>query len=343
MPTRESIRANLPIYFDIQENRRHARFQVAKAVAIELDESMDLDELWNVHTKKMEEFRRRDLAEVPDQKEGNLVELKRAMADKLLEECILCERRCRVDRKDGKTGVCGVKGARLSSEFLHFGEEPELIPSHTFFFAGCTFKCVFCQNWDISQDPFAGAIVEPKDVARTIEERCGRNVNWVGGDPTSNLRFVLEVMALCELNIPMVWNSNMFASEETMRILDGVIDVYLTDFKYGNNECGERLSKVEGYFDVVSRNHIETNRQCEMIIRHLVLPNHFECCTRPVLDWIAKALDNSRVRVNIMEQYRPEYQVLKRPKDYPDIIRRLSNNEWLKAYRYGERLGLNLV
>jgi len=343
MATKDEIRAKLPDYFDIQENRKHARFQVAKAVPVEFDKRMSLEELWKEHTKGLESFRKLDLAPVPDQVKGNFLDLKGTISDRILEECILCERRCGVDRKKGETGVCGVKEPRISSEFLHFGEEPELIPSHTIFFAGCTFKCVYCQNWDISQSPHSGVKFQPKEVARLIEQNCGRNVNWVGGDPTSNLAFILEVMKVCDVNMAQVWNSNMYLTDETMRLLDGVIDVYLTDFKYGNNECGERLSNVKNYFDIISRNHLEANRQCEMIIRHLVLPNHFECCSRPLLDWIAKNLDNSRVRVNIMEQYRPEYLVRKRPKDFPDIDKRLSNNEWLKAYHHGEKVGLNLV
>jgi putative pyruvate formate lyase activating enzyme len=317
---------------------------VARSVGVHIDRKATLKELWAAHEIGIDEYRKRDLSEKSTPVKNNLLDLKSLIADRILVECQLCERRCRADRRKGRTGVCGVTDEpRIASEFLHMGEEPELVPSHTIFFSGCTFKCVYCQNWDISQDPASGDRLAPKEVTDIINRRCGRNVNWVGGDPTSNLPFILEVLRRLDLNIAQVWNSNMFLTEEAMRLLDGTIDIYLADFKYGNDQCAERLSGVKNYLKVVARNHLDANRQCEMIIRHLVLPNHFDCCSKPVLDWISENLDNSKVRVNIMDQYRPEYLVGKDPKGYPDIGLRLSPNEWLRAYHYGKNLGLNLV
>jgi putative pyruvate formate lyase activating enzyme len=344
MASDDDTRANLPDYFDIQEGHKYARFLIAKSVCTDYDRGADINELWLAHEKGLEKFRRLDLSERPTPVKDSLLDLKVLIADRILAQCQLCERRCKADRKKGRTGICGVSDEpRISSEFLHMGEEPELVPSHTIFFSGCTFKCVYCQNWDISQSPGSGERLAPKVVADIIDRRCGRNVNWVGGDPTSNLPFILEVLRRLDTNIAQVWNSNMYLTEESMRLLDGTMDIYLADFKYGNDECAQRLSGIKDYFEVVARNHIEANRQCEMIIRHLVLPKHFECCTRPVLDWIAKSLDNKNVRVNIMDQYHPDYLVAKDPKAYPDIDRRLSQNEWLRAYHYGRELGLNLI
>jgi putative pyruvate formate lyase activating enzyme len=308
-----------------------------------LEESRTIDELWAAHAEGIEEFRGLDLTVKPvPTKETSLLDVKVAIAHRLMRSCIFCERRCEVDRSAGKKGVCRVLDSKIASEFMHLGEEPELVPSHTWFFSGCTFKCVFCQNWDISQDASVGRSISPRKVAKTVEIKSGRNVNWVGGDPTSNLPFILEVLEHLNTNISQVWNSNMYATEETMRLLDGVMDIYLTDFKYGNNDCGKRLSGVERYFDVITRNHLEANRQAEIIIRHLVLPNHFDCCSKPLLDWIAKNLDNCRVRVNIMQQYRPEYKVAVEPDRWPEINRRLQMGQWLKAYEHGRKIGLNL-
>jgi putative pyruvate formate lyase activating enzyme len=122
-----------------------------------------------------------------------------------------------------------------------------------------------------------------------------------------------------------------------MRVLDGVIDVYLTDFKYGNNKCGNRLSNVDNYWDIITRNHKLANEQSEMIIRHLVLPNHIECCTEPILTWIASELDTSRVRVNVMDQYHPEWHAF----DHEDIDRRLKLTEYTKAVGLAAKLKLN--
>jgi len=255
----------------------------------------------------------------------------------ILESCHLCERRCNVNRLKGEKGVCGVLESRINSEFIHWGEEPELVPSYTIFFSGCTFKCVFCQNWDISQCPDSGLEVKPETLAKMIEKVKARNVNWVGGEPTPNLAYILEVLSHLKRNIAQVWNSNMYVSLETMELLDGVVDVYLADFKYGNNKCAVKYSKVPKYWEIITRNHIIAKKQAEMIIRHLVLPNHIECCTKPVLEWISKNLDN--VRVNVMDQYRPEYKA----DEYEEINRRLEYNEFKEALSIAQDLGLNLV
>ncbi len=261
------------------------------------------------------------------------------MAKEIFGNCILCERRCGVDR-NVEAGHCGVRGARVVSEFLHFGEEPELVPSHTIFFAGCTLECAFCQNWDISTRPDSGKIYSPVELARLIDGQSGKakNTNWVGGDPTPNLPFILEVMSHLKTDIPQVWNSNMYLSEEAMGLLDGVVDVYLTDLKFGNNECGERLAGVKGYWDVVTRNHILAKEQAEVIVRHLVMPGHVECCSKPLLKWLADTFGNT-VRANIMAQYRPQHKAFR----HSEINKSLPMSEFKEAYEYGFGLGLNLV
>jgi putative pyruvate formate lyase activating enzyme len=139
------------------------------------------------------------------------------------------------------------------------------------------------------------------------------------------------------VNTPQVWNSNMYCSTETMELLDGVIDVYLTDFKYGNDKCAERLSKVSNYLEIITRNHILAYNQAEVLIRHLVMPHHVECCSKPLLSWIATHLPHAAV--NIMVQYRPEYKA----SDYDDISRCPKNEEIQEVYRHAETLGLSLI
>jgi len=267
-------------------------------------------------------------------------------AERLSSPCRLCERGCGAERNAKKKGVCGVLEPMISSEFLHFGEEPELVPSHTVFFAGCTFKCVFCQNWDISQDPGAGRPIPPEDMAMRIESGGGINVNWVGGDPTSNLTYVIRVMSAMRkrgINKAQVWNSNMYLSREAMGVLDGVIDVYLGDFKYGNDDCARRLSGVERYWDVVTRNHTLAAAQCEILLRHLVMPGHIECCTKPVLDWVAENIPIEVLRVNVMDQYHPDHLVLKDKDRFRELARPLRPSEYLEAFEYARKLGLDLV
>lgn len=255
-------------------------------------------------------------------------------AREIMKNCHFCERRCSVNRLEGRKGYCRVLESRVASEFIHMGEEPELVPSYTIFFSGCTFSCVYCQNWDISQYPNSGVYIKPETLSSMINSVKARNVNWVGGDPTPNLAYILEVLTHLNRNIPQVWNSNMYLSEDSMSLLDGVIDVYLTDFKYGNDKCAERLSNVKNYLETIKRNHKLAEKQGEVIIRHLVLPEHLECCTKPILRWISKNLSN--IRLNIMDQYRPEYKAM----GYEELQRRLTWDEYQEALKFAENLGL---
>ena len=163
------------------------------------------------------------------------------------------------------------------------------------------------------------------------------NVNWVGGDPTPNVPYILKTLRFCDENIPQIWNSNMYCSLETMKLLNGVIDLYLTDFNYGNNKCAERLANVKRYLEVVERNHLIAYEQGDLLIRHLVMPNHIECCTRYILRWISKNTPNSIV--NVMEQYRPEYKA----HEYEDISRPLRISEYEEALEIAKDLGLNVI
>ncbi len=164
-----------------------------------------------------------------------------------------------------------------------------------------------------------------------------RNVNWVGGEPAPDLAYVLATLLHSNCNIPQVWNSNMYMTEESMRLLDGTMDVFLSDFKFGNDDCAKRLCGVDNYFEVVSRNHLLATKQSEVIVRHLVLPGHLECCTKPILKWLAENLPQADV--NVMGQYRPEH----RAAEYPELAKGLSRREFEEAFRFAVDLGLSLI
>lgn len=267
------------------------------------------EELWEVHNELL-------CTDYPP------LELKSELAHRMLDSCEMCEWRCGVNRNRGEMGRCGVLNQpRISSLFLHFGEEPVLVPSHTVFFSGCNFKCVFCQNYDISQEPSLGQYVRPELLASRLDSGGGKNVNWVGGDPTPNLAYILDVLEYMSEPLPQIWNSNMYLTEECMNLLAKLMDLYLTDFKYGNDHCAERLSGVKEYTDVVRRNHLIAQETGDLIIRHLVLPGHLECCTKPILGWIDENLDEPMV--NIMLQYRPSYK----SREHDDINGYLTRGE----------------
>ncbi|MBI4999961.1 MAG: radical SAM protein [Euryarchaeota archaeon] len=273
----------------------------------------------------------------PNASMPSLLGLKRELARRTLRSCRFCERACGADRGAGETGYCGVAEPRVASEFVHLGEEPELVPSHTIFFSGCTLKCVYCQNWDISQDPSAGKAVAPKTIAGWIGRRDGyvRNVNWVGGDPTPALALVLDVLAESDARLAQVWNSNMYLSERAMRILAGTMDVYLADLKYGNDDCALGLSDAPRYWATVTRNLRIARESGELLVRHLVLPGHVECCSLPALEWLAKGAPDAKV--NVMAQYRPGY------KASGGLARRPTMGEVLSVQRRALELGLDLT
>lgn len=312
---------------------------------------------WKEHERVRRTFKSTDLSGRLTEHSGNLsrsgnlfqlkkppfsyLDLKIAIAEKLFENCIFCERRCEINR-DEEPGFCGVMKSKVASEFLHMGEETPLIPSHTIFFTGCTFKCVFCQNMDISQYPHEGIDYSEEKLAELIDKRRwdgSYNVNFVGGDPNPHLLFILKTVSLIRENLPVIWNSNFYMSLEAMQLLDGVVDLYLSDFKYGNDDCAQRLSGVPDYWEVVTRNHKIASASGDMIIRHLVLPGHVECCTIPILDWIYKNL-GEEVVLNIMAQYRPMYGA----GDHPDLSRFLDGEEYVKAVNHARELGfVNLI
>jgi putative pyruvate formate lyase activating enzyme len=272
----------------------------------------------------------------------SLLDLKIMLTEQIMKSCELCERKCHVNRMKNEKGYCKVgKRCVISSEFIHMGEEAYITPSHTVFFMGCTLHCQYCQNWSISQWFEHGYEVEPKKLALRIETRrkeSARNLNLVGGEPTSSLLCILKTLKLCQVNTPVIWNSNFYMSEKTMQILDGIIDMHLSDFKYGNNKCGLRLSNVPKYFDVCSRNHSIVVDNTEITIRHLVLPNHLECCNKPVLKWKADHI-RDKVIVNIMAQYRPEYKANK----YSDINRSVTREEMDEVIGYAKKLNINYI
>jgi len=327
------VRTLLSRYFSILEENGTAQYLHCKHISVSFDNSESNRTLWKKHDAALKE---RKLCN--NEPEKSLLDLKIELASRIFQQCCFCERKCKIDRRK-QTGNCGVQQPNISSEFLHMGEEEVLVPSYTIFFSGCAFHCVFCQNWDISQFQ-CGIYIRPQTLTEMIsrrKEQKAKNVNWVGGDPTPNVPYILQTLKECEENIPQVWNSNMYCSSETMKLLAGVIDLYLTDFKYGNDECAKRLSKVDNYVKVVKRNHKIAHEDGEMIIRHLVMPNHLECCSKPIIKWIAENLPNATV--NIMAQYRPEYKAY----EYKDISRPVKAEEVMQVKEYADKLGIHEV
>ncbi len=335
----EEIRETIPRYVDVARGGRRPLFRIDQRIFLNGD-----DDPWRSHEEGLRIMSEcLTEGECPEgtreRGQRSLLEVKISLARSLVSECRLCEWKCGVNRLEGQVGVCRVGAPRVASAFIHMGEEAPITPSGTVFFSGCNFRCAFCQNWDISQFPESGSPVDAGRLASAMDElrgRGARNVNLVGGEPTPNLHVILEALNLASEDFPVIWNSNMYMSEEAMRLLLGVVDLWLPDFKYWRDECARRYSGVLRYRETVTRNLRMAHNfpPGEMVVRHLVLPGHLECCTKPILGWIAGNIPN--VLVNVMDQYRPEY----RAGEFEEINRRISREEMREAYRMADELGL---
>ncbi len=345
--TDKKARASLKRYFDVMDDCTPAKFLIAKRLPVAFNKNDSIKKLWAVHEKLTEEYyhlekiidsRQKRLEEL-DSPENSFLDLKLEIANRILENCHLCTRRCGVNRLKGELGYCRCgTHATVFTIFPHTGEEPELVPSGTIFTLGCTLRCLHCQNYSISQWYEPGTIYTPKQLAGAVEtlRKSGcRNVNLVGGDPTSWLSQWLETFKYIDLNVPVVWNSNSYYSEETAVLLAGFVDVYLLDFKYGPKDCAKRLSDAPHYWVACTKNHLYARKYGELIIRVLVLPDHLVCCTKPVLKWISENLGES-VRVNLMFQYHPEW----RAHESPELRRQLTEAERKRTIELAKDAGL---
>jgi putative pyruvate formate lyase activating enzyme len=345
------VKRALTRYVKILKENLPAKFLIAKKIPVNFSEKMSEEQLWKIHEKGMKKFR--EVEEKVDsgkiklenikQPEENLLKLKCVLAEKIVTHCRLCERKCGVNRKEGEKGFCKAGlDWKIFGAHAHYGEEAELVPSGTIFQAGCSMKCVYCQNAPESMTPELGETWKIEEVARWIEkakEEGMRNCNLVGGSPTIWLFNIINALKLVNTNIPIVWNSNAYYSEETAKLIDGIVDIYLLDFRYFSEECARKLSFAPNYPEVAKRNHLLAAKSGELLIRILVMPNHLECDAKPIIKWIKENL-GEWTRVNILSQYRPCWKAF----EYEGINRPLSYKEWKSVVEYAREIGMkNLV
>ncbi|MHC4415671.1 MAG: radical SAM protein [Planctomycetota bacterium] len=226
-----------------------------------------------------------------------------------LRACNLCERRCGVDRLNAEPAPCGLDDETWCfKRHLSFSEEMELIPSYMVYFAGCNFRCRFCVQAPACFVPKHGSRVDPLRTAADLERvvaRGARTVNLLGGEPSLHPHTILEITAASKEPLPLVFNSNMYMTTEVLELLDGVVLVYLADFKFGNDRCARRLAGIDRYLEVVTRNLRLAAKRTRLLVRHLLMPGHLDCCTRPVTEWMAEHLPE--IPFNLMTGYVPAY------------------------------------
>lgn len=271
----------------------------------------------------------------------------------LLEKCTICPHNCGINRTNNQIGRCKSKDTvKIAVYSTHNFEEPCISGkkgSGTVFFSNCNMNCVFCQNYEISQQGKGKEITieELAEIFIKQQEKDVENINLV--TPTSYVPQIIEAIKIARnkgLKLPIVYNTNGYEKVETLEMLEGYVDIYLPDFKYSDNKLAKRLSKVDNYFEIATRALKEMYRQTGkavfddrgimqkgMIIRHLVLPNQI-LNSRRVLKWINENMHD--VYVSVMAQYFPTYKA----KDIEDINRKLSKEEYEQIENYLYRLDL---
>lgn len=281
--------------------------------------------------------------------------MKGQLADQLA-RCECCPRNCRVNRLAGKVGFCRIPAAiQICHAGLHFGEEPPISGtkgSGTIFFAGCNLACVFCQNYQISQEfqqhhtrtLTAGELAA--EMLR-LQDQGAHNINFVS--PSHMIFQMADAITAAKkrgLAVPVVYNSNGYDSVQALRQIRGLVDIYLPDIKYMDNGLGKRFSGVHDYADIVPRvlremlhqvGHLEMNAEGAavrgLLVRHLVLPGYLDN-SRRCLRFLADI--SPSLFVSIMSQYSPQYKACA----YPEIDRTLTEDEYNLITDYALELGL---
>jgi putative pyruvate formate lyase activating enzyme len=278
-----------------------------------------------------------------------------ARARQILEACHLCPRHCGINRLAGESGQCHITNQAIVSSYgPHFGEESPLVGRHgsgTIFFTHCNLSCLYCQNYTISQLG-EGSIASRQELAGmmlSLQSRGCHNINLVS--PTHVVPHILEALEIATgsgLHLPLVYNSGGYDSIETLKLLDGIIDIYMPDMKYSVAKTGEQLSGIKDYPRANRAAVREMHRQVGdlqideagvaergLLVRHLVLP-HGLAGTREIVSFLSREI-SPNTYLNIMAQYQPCYQAFSQPQ----LARPVSQAEYARAVKWAHQQGLH--
>lgn len=255
--------------------------------------------------------------------------------------CLLCEHRCGTNRAAGELGRCKAPAAaRVFRHRIEYSEELEISPSHLFYLSGCDLRCAFCIAEANAFDAARGQLLTPQFFAEAVawgQVHGAGNVQWVGGEPTIHIPAVLDAMAPCRPLPRIVWKSDFYGSPEAFALLAGVVDVYVADFKFGNDGCARRIASVDRYLETVTRNLAIAACQAELIVRHLLLPGHFDCCYRPIVAWLSRNMP--RAKFSLRDGYQPRW----RARHYDELSAPLAPAESSKAGQLAALSGLRII
>jgi putative pyruvate formate lyase activating enzyme len=258
-----------------------------------------------------------------------------------LADCRFCAHDCGVNRLAGETGLCHAGAeTKFFSAQAEVSDELELIPTFAIALSGCDLRCDFCITGKDSWNPRAGMGLNVKKMAARAKEaldRGARTVMLLGGEPTIHLHAALELVAALPDSARLVWKTNAHGSAQARELLDGMFDVWLADFKFGNDVCARRLAKISDYVRVVQENLLWANEQSELIVRHLLMPGHIDCCWKPVAEWLAENLPG--VKVNLRAGFWPAWHAAR----HEELRGTVSAGETKRAVEIAREHRLNLI
>lgn len=264
-----------------------------------------------------------------------------AQARAELARCRLCEHQCGANRWAGERGPCRAgPHARIFSAQVEVSDELELIPVFAIAFSGCDLRCDFCITGLESWNPAAGTAAAAQTVAaraiRALREGA-RTIMVLGGEPTIHLPAVLELVAALPDEARLIWKTNAHGSARARALLDGLFDVWLADYKFGNDQCARRLAGIGDYTRIVRENLVWSHARAELMVRHLLMPGHVDCCWRPVAAWLGQTLPG--VKVNLRSGFWPAWQSAR----HAELRGVLSAPDWAEARAIASEHGLACI
>jgi putative pyruvate formate lyase activating enzyme len=264
-----------------------------------------------------------------------------AVARAMLAECRLCAHDCGVNRLAGEHGLCHA-GARprFFSAQVEVSDELELIPTFAIALSGCDLRCDFCITGAESWNARTGSTFDAPEMAGRAEcalNNGARTIMLLGGEPTIHLPAALELVAALPDSARLVWKTNAYGSAQARELLDGMFDVWLADFKFGNDACAQRLAKITDYVRIVRENLLWADEHSELIVRHLLMPGHIDCCWKPVAEWLAENLPD--VKVNLRSGFWPAWHARRHQELSNPILRGETEN----ANKIAKHCALNLI
>jgi len=259
----------------------------------------------------------------------------------ILRGCTLCEFQCNIDRLGGQTGICRLDiHTYYLRDFINIWPEVGPLPCYSILLNGCYFQCPYCIIGNLLQHPHSGFEFYPQNFQTRINllyENGITNLIFLGGEPVIHILTIYDLLRNLPATIRKNLYSYLYLPVRVIKLLVGVFDLFIVEYRYGNDECAWKYSSAKGYNEILRRNLLYLVNYSEVVVRHLLLPGHLDCCFRPMVDWLASNLP--QVKLSLGNEYLPSYKAW----HYPEINRRVSQAEYQLAISMALERGLELI